>query len=440
MARLSYQRELSSWWLLPLMLSGLQAGTIAIFLKKTFAGVEGISSWQLDFAVSILAASKAIGFLASFLWASVSRGRRKIRFIVGLQLLTAAIVASIAFAPRTQCGMWMVTGLCILAWTIWSGVVTLRTGVWRANYADSDRPGIASRISIVDGIVMAVAGLAIGGSLDYDPMTFRVLFGLMGCVGLVGALRYSRMPFRRERQHLATEQAADEKRRPSLSPMVIARVLRDDRWYRGYMACMFMMGFGNLMLHPILTIALADEFNVGYGSGIAISTVIPAVFMILSIPFWSRRLAKMHVIHFRAVHVWAFAAVSTLVILGVWLHQIALLYLSAVCLGIGYGGGVLAWNLGHQHFAPPDRDAEYMGVHITLTGIRGMIGPILGVQLYLLLSQWTGQRTAFLSCFAICLATNVLGGTGFVWLARSRTRSQNTTVPAEPERELVRTP
>ena len=362
MARLSYQRELSSWWLLPLMLSGLQAGTIAIFLKKTFAGVDGVSSWQLDFAVSLLAASKAIGFLASFLWAGVGRGRRKVQFIVGLQLLTSVVVALIAFASRDAFGMWMVTGLCILAWSIWSGVITLRTGVWRANYADAYRPGIASRIMIVDGLVMAVAGLVIGKSLDYDPMTFRYLFVAMGCVGLVGALLYRKMPFRRERQHLATERAADEKQRPSLSPMVIARVLRDDRWYRGYLACMFTMGFGNLMLHPILTIALADEFNVGYGAGIAISTVIPAVFMMLSIPFWSRRLEKMHVIDFRAMHVWCFAVVSTLVVLGVWLHLIALLYLSAIVLGFGYGGGVLAWNLGHQHFAPPHRDLSL--IHI----------------------------------------------------------------------------
>ncbi len=426
MARLSYQRELSSWWLLPLMLSGLHAGTIAIFLKKTFAGVEGVSSWQLDFAVSILAASKAIGFLASFLWASVSRGKRKVRFIVALQLLTSAAVAFIAFAPRNGFGMWMVTGLCILSWTIWSGVITLRTGVWRANYADAYRPDIASRIMIVDGLVMAVAGLMIGKSLDYDPMTFRYLFVAMGCMGVIGAALYRKMPFRHERQHLATERAADKKQRPSLSPIVIARVLRDDRWYRGYLTCMFMMGFGNLMLHPILTIALADEFNVGYGSGIAISTVIPAVFMMLSIPFWSRRLERMHVIDFRAVHVWSFALVSTLVLLGVWYHQVTLLYFAAMCLGIGYGGGVLAWNLGHQHFAPPDRDAEYMGVHITLTGIRGVIGPIIGVQLYLLLSSWTNQTTAFVSCFSVCLATNLLGATGFVLLSRSRRRFAST--------------
>lgn len=423
MARLSYQRELTSWSLLPLMLSGLQAGTIAIFLKKTFAGVEGISSAQLNIAVGLLAASKAIGFLSSFIWASISRGRPKIRFMVSLQLLTSAVVASIAWVPLSASGMWAVTILCVVAWSIWSGVMILRTGVWRANYADAYRPSIAGRISSIDGVVMAVAALAIGACLDYNPMTFRFLFVAMGCIGVVGALLYRRMPFRRERRHLATELAADSQRRTSLSPLVIARVLRHDPWYRGYMACMFSLGFGNLMLHPILTIALADEFHVSYGQGIAISTVIPLLFMVLAIPFWSRRLERMHVIQFRSVHAWSFATVSLLVLAGVVFHQVALLFLAAVCLGIGYGGGILAWNLGHQHFAPPDRDAEYMSVHVTLTGIRGVIGPILGVQLYLALSAITNQTAALAYCFAICLLTNLVGALGFVWLSHRRNAS-----------------
>lgn len=424
MSRLSYQRELFSWSFMPLMLSGLQAGTIAIFLKKTYATVPGISEWQLNFAVSVLAAAKCFGFLASFLWASLSRGKPKVSFMVALQLSTAATIAIIAAAPLTKLGMWMVTCLCIVAWSIWSGVMTLRTGVWRANYPDAYRPRIAGLISSVDGLVGAVAGLTMGLCLDQSADSFRILFLVMAAVGVCGAMLYRRMPFRRQGQHLSAEARANSERRPSLSPLVIARVLRDDRWYRGYMACMFVMGFGNLMLHPLLTIALTDEFDVSYANGILISTVLPLLFMILAIPFWSRRLARLHVIEFRAVHVWVFAAASTLTLLGVLLHQMPLLYLSSMCLGIGFGGGVLAWNLGHQHFAPPHRDAEYMGVHITLTGVRGIIGPILGVQLYGILSQRISQTQALSACFAICLATNLVGAVGFVLLMMARRRAK----------------
>lgn len=433
MARLSYKRELLSWSLLPLLLSALQGGTIAVFLKKTYAGVEGISSEQLNFAVSLVAASKAIGHLSSFLWAGISRGKPKIKFMVGLQLVTTLVVATFAFAPRNLTGLWMVTGLSIVAWTIWSGVTTLRTGVWRANYRQHYRPRIVGRFVTVDALVVAFAGVVIGRCLDIDPMTYRIIFPVLALIGLIGVFCYGRIPFRRQRQHLAVEQANDSVAGPSLSPMVIAQVLKEDRWYRGYMACMFTMGLGNLMLHPILAIALTDEFNVGYQAGISIATVIPLVVMTLAIPFWSRRLQRMHVIHFRAVHVWSFVVVSVFVLLGIALHQIAFLYLAAVATGVGWGGGALAWSLGHQHFAPKDRDAEYMGVHITLTGIRGVIGPIMGVQLYILLSRAGLQTRALIICFAICLAMNVLGAFGFVLLSKLWSSANRTSksVPLE---------
>ena len=103
MTRLSYRRELASWVYLPLMLSGLQGGTIAIFVKKTFEG--SVSEEQLNFAVGLVAASKAIGHLASFLWASLSHGRPKIQYIVRLQLFTALFIGSIAFGATIVVGI-----------------------------------------------------------------------------------------------------------------------------------------------------------------------------------------------------------------------------------------------------------------------------------------------------------------------------------------------
>lgn len=429
MARLSYGREISSWLLLPLMLGGLQGGTMAIFVKKTFEGVEGISDEQLNFAVGIVAASKAIGHLTSFLWASLSHGRPKIQFIVHLQLLSAATVGLLAFTPRSPAGLWMITVLCIVAWMVWSGVVTLRASVWRANYHYQFRPRIAGKLATAEALLIALAGIVIGALLDWNVESYRGIFPLLAAIGVAGACIYRAMPFRREQSHLAAEQASSPKEKPTLSPANLIRVLREDRWYRSYMACMFAMGFGNLMLHPMLAIVLADRFEVGYRSGIAIATVIPLLTMTLAIPFWSRLLEKLHVIDFRAIHVWTFASASAFVVIGVVTHQILLLYLAAFTTGIGWGGGALAWNLGHQHFAPRDRDAEYMGVHITLTGIRGTLGPILGVMLY----QWSGSVTAFL----VCLAMNLVGGIGFVRLAHRRRRHHERKQRAETTRRVT---
>ena len=56
--------------------------------------------------------------------------------------------------------------------------------------------------------------------------------------------------------------------------------------------------------------------------------------------------------------------------------------LSRVVLGVARGGGMLAWQLGHNDFADRDRVGLYMGVHASLTGLRGALAPFLGMLLY----------------------------------------------------------
>ena len=47
-------------------------------------------------------------------------------------------------------------------------------------------------------------------------------------------------------------------------------------------------------------------------------------------------------------------------------------------IGAAFAGGSIAWNLWVTKYAPPGKAGAYMSVHVSLTGIRGTIGPILG--------------------------------------------------------------
>jgi hypothetical protein len=166
MSRLAYHRELFSSALLPVMLTALQGGTMAVIVKKMFTDVPEISTYQLNTAVGLVAASRSIGHLTSLLWASYSRGKPKVRFIQRLQLLTASIVAAMAFASHSAAGLWYFTTLCISGWIAWSGVVTLRAGVWRANYHHTHRATIAGKISTLRALILAIMGITVGLCLD----------------------------------------------------------------------------------------------------------------------------------------------------------------------------------------------------------------------------------------------------------------------------------
>ncbi len=78
---------------------------------------------------------------------------------------------------------------------------------------------------------------------------------------------------------------------------------------------------------------------------------------------------------------------------------------------------MLAWNLGHHDFASARRAAQYMGVHVTLTGLRGILAPIIGVSLYEIL-EWV-RPGAGAWTLAFCLGLTATGAIWFVSMRRT---------------------
>jgi len=103
--------------------------------------------------------------------------------------------------------------------------------------------------------------------------------------------------------------------------------------------------------------------------------------------YWSRILAREHVISFRRRNRRWFTLAIALTTIAVLAGQTPLLWLSALVYGVASGGGMLGWNLGHNDFAPEERVADYLGLHVSLTGVRGLLAPLVGVWLYGLLES-----------------------------------------------------
>jgi hypothetical protein len=91
----------------------------------------------------------------------------------------------------------------------------------------------------------------------------------------------------------------------------------------------------------------------------------------------------MHAAEFRAKHSWLWVVSQGVMGAGTLLGSVFWIGFGRVVFGIARGGGNLAWSLGHNDFAHPERAGLYMGVHATLTGLRGVFAPFLGMLLYL---------------------------------------------------------
>lgn len=416
-ARRRHRRETAAWLCLAAALGSIEGGVLGVVAKNAFDGT--VPDWQLAIAVAIVSGAPALSNITSFVWAGLAHGRNKVRFLTGLQVATAVLVSSIAFASPAFGSL----GLALLVLgglggrICWAGVVTLRATVWRANHPRTSRALIAGRIAAFQALMLATASFGIGKAMEIDERAFHVLYPTAAIVAVLGASIYGRTRVRGHRALLDQERANATDGVSPINPARTIGILKEDPAFRGYMGAMFLFGIGNIALMPVLILLITDRFGFGYLAGVMVTATIPVLVMPFMIPVWARLLDRMHILRFRTFHCWAFIATNALILAAAVFHLPWLIFVAAVGRGIAFAGGVLGWNLGHTDFAPPDRTSEYMGVHATLTGVRGLIGPAAAVALYGLFESFGEGGGA--GVFAVCLALNFLGAARFLRLART---------------------
>jgi hypothetical protein len=391
----------------------VEGAVIAVLVKSAYGGV--VEKRALAYAVGVLGSAAEVANITSFVWAAVANGRDKVRMISALQGVVVLMVGVVALAPRTAAGLWVLAGAVLAARAAMAGVFTLRATVWRANYPRRERARVTGKFSTMQVTVVGCAALVVALGQDASQAWFRGLL-LLACVaGACGVAAYSRVRVRGHRRLLRSE--LDGAGRPSLNPASLWRVLASDRHYAAFQLCMFLIGAGNLMLTAPLTLTLADGFGLGaFGSMIVMSSL-PQLVIPLAIPFWTRLLSGRHVVRFRAVHSWVFVLAQGVVLAGVAGGSLPLIYVGAALQGVGLAGGSLAWNLGHLDFAPPHRASQYMGVHVTLNGVRGLLAPIAAVSLYNALHAWRPGAEHWVFAFSVVLCA--IGAVGFGRVARA---------------------
>ena len=452
MARESYRRELATSWTFPVALSMTEGGVAGYIAAQVFEA----SALQ----VAIITAAGMFTNLTSILWAHATRGRRKVASIAAMMLGTLACVAGMGLLPIGPAGAWGLVVLVVIAHILRTGMLTARSTIWRHNYPRLHRGRITSRLAMVVSIVLLAAPTAASLLLEAaaTPGTFRAICLLSAAIGLIGVVSFGRIRLRGERALLRFEQLPgieptrhgdavgiyeyDERvGRPSRPitgqrpvPQGMWAVLQRDPLFRRYMLWQFIAGVSNMMVEPVLVYMAAEETRAlqgGFFIGMSLTHGLPVLLTVLTLPLWAAKLDRMHVVRFRVGQSWLWTVSQVIIWAGAVWHgpvwaTIALLALGRIVLGAARGAGTLAWNLGHNDFASRELVTVYMGIHVTLTGVRGVFAPFLGMALY---TGFGGVPGIGGHVFAISALLSFISVAGFWTLERKLKRLGPAAAP-----------
>ena len=456
-ARHSYRWELVQAMTMPVALSLVEGSVISILAKKAF-GVGPI-------AFAALMAAPMFANLTSFGWTRLARGRRKAPFLAGLCLASLACVAAIGVLPTSPPGGTLLVLLVIATRCLMAGIITVRSVVWRHNYPRRLRATVTGRLWLITTLLVTLVPLGAYFLLDRGENAFRIVYPVAAAIGVVGALAMAKVRVRGEKALLKFERETTSRperrgeraplyeydpRSPRLAKPTFWRVLKDDRFFRRYMLWQFVVGvcFMSSETLAVLVIANAtDGLMNEYFLSIVLTTAIPMSMSVATLPMWARILDRISIVRFRVrqgafwvTMVVAYFLGATLALRGDLAAGLLVMALGRLMAGLARAGGMLAWQLGHNDFASRHMVSVYMGIHVTLTGVRGATAPFAAVLLY---SGWKTGALSWLgvervpafdglgpAVFGLLLVGICIALIGFAQLDRAMVRAGRTKLSA----------
>ena len=315
------------------------AGSLGLLLSPLVVSFTTALGWPTSKAASRLLIAGAIGFGIAALGTAGSR--------LGNLALPLFIVGSVA-------------GMASSAM-----IIPLLTQMYQENYPELQRGRLFSRTVIIRiataAVFSKVAGDALTGNIEKFPLLLLVFAVAMA----FGSFCLARCPTRA----LVPDGAAH--------PFRAMRFVRDDVLFRRTLICWMLMGFANLMMLPLRVEFLA---NPKYGQAARVETialltgVIPNLARLVLSPIWGYLFDRMNFFALRVTLNIGFAiGILTFFLTGSFEGMVV----GAIVYGISNAGGDVAWSLWVTKFAPPERVADYMSVHTFLTGVRGVIAPLV---------------------------------------------------------------
>lgn len=385
-------------------------GVFASLVDGSFSSIVVAKTFGTPLLIPVVWATPMLAHLLTLAWGILVRGRPKVRALIVLALCAVASAGSIALTPSD----WRPWGGCLftvqvgLARIFLSGLVTVRTSIWKANYPHSHRARIAGRIQALQALLTFATGAVISLVFDGHAEYYRAVYPAVALLGVLGLV-----PLRQMR--VLGESRGREAARAAGAPGPAAGgsrggfrrglaeawgILRRDRAFARYCSAQYLLGSANLMTDPILAYFLTQQLGLGYFHSYLLLEQVPIILALVSIRYWAGLFDRVGVLRFRVANSIYWLASIALVTAALLVRALPLAVPALLPMGIfvvgravnglARGGGTIAWNLGHLHFARGrDDDQLYMGIHVALTGLRGLIMPFIGTAVYSLLGPGT---------------------------------------------------
>ncbi|MEE9310783.1 MAG: hypothetical protein V3V10_00095 [Planctomycetota bacterium] len=247
--------------------------------------------------------------------------------------------------------------------------IPIITSSYASLYPADVRGGVVSTVRMLHGMTGLIVMTSVGWLMVRYPSSQPWHFVAAGGFVIVGVLRFTQLL---------------DGHGPKLKPVGFfgsIRVLKQDTMFRRFQIFQFILGVANLAAIPLLAVYVKEELGLPMYLAVLVvpSGAIENGMVMLSARPMGWLFDRIGVVKHRVV-----ASVLLAICFGIWsiTDSFTLAVIAAVFGGLGRAGGGVVWQIGSLYFARKGEEGLYSGIHTALTGIRGVVGPLVAILLF----------------------------------------------------------
>lgn len=366
---------------------------VIYFLPYLALGRFQAEVWQ----VTVITAAVPVMQFFSIFWNHYYARNTTQRYLATLAVFLCLPTGAIALAPN----IWGVLACFVLAAFGNAGMSPLNGDLLRSCYAPGVRARVFGVVTTAQFGGAALAGWIIGPLADRNPDTFRYFLPVIALTQVCGLGLLASVA--RQPLFLARMRPIIPEGRAWWTPLRdMRRVLGADRRFAAYEVAFMSYGIGWMICTALVPHLATHRLHLNYReySQATISLFyLTHMLMLAPLGVLVGRIGPFRMS--TASFLWLTIYPIGLLIVpdGTWLMLISVLY------AFGMVGVNLTWTLGPVTLAPDSgRTSQYLAIHTTLVGVRGIVAQGIGMLLYKL----TGS-------FVVPLVSAALA---YLWAAR----------------------
>ncbi len=255
-------------------------------------------------------------------------------------------------------------------------------------------------------VLLLITVFLLGLLLDADDFSFTWFFPVLGVLGFLSIVLFSRIEYIPKTVADYSEgimQAVVS----SFKKMV--HILRTNKAYLDYQIAFLFYGFSFMSTRSVINIFYDKELALNYSS-VAFYQNAYNILAIIMLPFFGKLIGSVDPRKFTVLPFISLAGYILFIGLSayipmhfeLWNLEIYIMLLIATLFYSLFTSTMpISWNIGSSYFGSNEEAGNYQSIHLFATGLRSIFAPLLGVALY----EWLG----FSWTFAIAIFSLLVG-------------------------------